>query len=91
MIGPVQLVERGPNFSDGLYPEVVPVNECLISIENCKFDNRISYHFFQLKVRGSLMDISGYGVERHFQQYVSYIVVEETGVPGENHRSAESH
>ena len=37
------------------------------------------------------MDISGYGVERLFQQYVSYIVVEETGVPGENHRSAESH
>jgi hypothetical protein len=37
------------------------------------------------------MEISGYGVERHFQQYVSYIVVEETGVPRENHRSAESH
>ena len=36
------------------------------------------------------MDISGYGVERHFHQYFSNIVVEETGVPGENHRSAES-
>ena len=37
-----------------------------------------------------------YGVQRHFQQYFSYIVgsvllMEETGVPGENHRPAESH
>jgi hypothetical protein len=37
------------------------------------------------------MDNSGHGVECHFQQYVSYSVVEETGVPGENHRFAESH
>jgi hypothetical protein len=28
----------------------------------------------------------GYGIYRHFQQYFSFIV-EETGVPGENHRS----
>jgi hypothetical protein len=28
---------------------------------------------------------------RGFQQYFSYIVVEETGVPGENHQSAASH
>jgi hypothetical protein len=36
----------------------------------------------------------GYGAQRHFQQYVRYIVefvVEETGVPGENRRSAASH
>ena len=26
----------------------------------------------------------------HFQQYFSYIVVEETGVPGENHQSVAS-
>jgi hypothetical protein len=37
-----------------------------------------------------------YGVLRPFQQYFSYIVavsfiVEETGVPGENHRPAASH
>ena len=36
-----------------------------------------------------------YGVLCHFQQYFSYIVavllVEETGVPGENHRPAASH
>jgi hypothetical protein len=35
-----------------------------------------------------------YGVKRHFQQYFSYfmvrsvLLVEETGVPGENHRPA---
>jgi hypothetical protein len=29
-------------------------------------------------------------VESHFQQYFSYIMVEETGVPGENHRPATS-
>ena len=80
---------EGSHFSNGLYPEAV--KECLISIEICKFDNRISYHFFQLKVRSSLMDISGYGIERHFQQYFSYIVVEETGVPGENHQPVASH
>ena len=28
---------------------------------------------------------------RGFQQYFSYIVVEETGVPGENHQSVASH
>ena len=38
----------------------------------------------------------GYGVQRHFQLYFSYIassvsLVRETGVPGENHRSATSH
>jgi hypothetical protein len=36
----------------------------------------------------------GYDAQRHFQQYVRYIVefvVEETGVPGENRRSAASH
>jgi hypothetical protein len=36
------------------------------------------------------------GVQRHFQQYFSYIVaavllVVETGVPGENHRPVASH
>ena len=37
------------------------------------------------------MVLGGYDVKRHFQQYFSYIVaviffMEETGVPGENHR-----
>ena len=32
-----------------------------------------------------------YGVLRYFQQYFSYIVAEETGVPGENHRPVASH
>ena len=38
-----------------------------------------------------------YGVQRHFQQYVSYIrggsvlLVEEIGVPGENHEPVASH
>ena len=38
-----------------------------------------------------------YGVKRHFQQYFSYIsrqsvlLVEETGIPGENHQPATSH
>jgi len=37
-----------------------------------------------------------YGVQQHFQQYFSYIVevsvmVEETGVPGKNHRHDASH
>jgi len=38
----------------------------------------------------------GYDVSRHFQQYFNYIVavsllVDETGVPGENHRPVASH
>jgi len=37
-----------------------------------------------------------YGIQRHFQQYFSYIVsvsllAKETKVPGENHRPAASH
>ena len=39
-----------------------------------------------------------YGVERHFQQYFSYkciswsvLLVEETGVPAENHQPVASH
>ena len=38
-----------------------------------------------------------YGIKRHFQQYLSYIVVVifflvvETGVPGENHQPTGSH
>ena len=33
----------------------------------------------------------GCGVLRHFQQYFSYIVVDETGIPGEKHRPVASH
>jgi hypothetical protein len=41
--------------------------------------------------------LRGYDVQRHFQQYFSYIswrsvlLVEETVVPGENHRHSPTH
>ena len=40
--------------------------------------------------------VNGYGGQPHFQQYFSYIVgsvllVEQTGIPTENHRPAASH
>jgi len=53
----------------------------------------------QLLSMSSEMKMSGFwvlGIERHFQQYFSYIaaavlLVKETGVHGENHRPAVSH
>jgi hypothetical protein len=41
----------------------------------------------------SQINVHGYGVQRHFQQYFSYIVAVSfiSGVPGEKHRPTTSH
>ena len=53
-------------------------------------------HFYCMFLTVLLLGVVGYSVQRHFQQYFCYMVgvrfiVEETGVPGENHRSVASH
>ena len=46
----------------------------------------IDIEVFRFTLRNQSQFIyNGYDVYRHLQQYFSYIVAEETGVPGENH------
>ena len=65
---------------------------CLQNIYNtCTINKYKNYMYLNNK------GLRGYDVQRHFQQYFSYIswrsvlLVEETVVPGENHRHSPTH